>query len=416
MLDQFMTFLFGLLAAVHMLALGIFLFPSRKAKSKKYCPPVSIIIPAHNEEKFIANTIESLVNAKYNNKREIIVIDDGSSDNTAEIVNDITKKNKNIRLFSIPHSGKSKALNYGVKKAQFDTVVYLDADSSIVEKSLMNLVQPLSDPNIAASTGVIRAKYSGIFSWFQDIDWLISSCWRYVFGKLNSLHVAGGFAAFKKTALENVNGFSTDTLTEDIEITIRLRKAGFRVAMTDAVMFTSVPSSIRGFVKQRMRWARGLLQTTNKHSDIIFHPNKHFFGMYPMHQQLFWYVFGVVYTPFALYWFFSNLATQAISFNLILFMAKWFTLYGIMDMLYGIMVASYALTALRLMIILSWAFSLAYIIAAMSKFGYTWRMVVAYAFVFPYYWLIMFVQALVAVSAIFSRTQVQNKWSKSMGN
>ncbi|MBI3190693.1 glycosyltransferase family 2 protein [archaeon] len=420
MLELFLAFLFAILAAVHLVAVSIFLLPGKKY-TDKYCPPVSIVIPAHNEEKFISESINSVIDAGYKNKKDIIVIDDGSTDKTAHVVRSLSKKYKNVRLFSIPHSGKANALNYGIRRARFDIIAYLDADSFIEKSSLMLLVHPLKDKRIAASSGVIRARRKGIFTWFQDVDYIVSSGWRHICNKVNSTYVTPGFAAFSKTALKKINGFTGDTLTEDIDITIRLRKAGFHAVMTKASIFTSVPSTLTGLVRQRIRWGRGSVQVAKKHSDIIFSGKMNLVGTYAFPMHLFWYAFAILYMPFAIYWFSFNYASQFasgsfLSFASLEFVIKWFTLYGIFDLLRNIISGAYGLTFLLASIILSWFFSFLYFVISSIKFGFTWRTFAAYVVIFPYYWLLLIVQAAVLIYEAFSRKSVKNKWNKKSGN
>ncbi len=415
-LELILTMLFSTLAAVHIIAIAIFFLPARRTIKNKYTPPVSVIIPAHNEARFIAATIQSILSADYPGRKEILVVDDGSSDETAGIVKAVSGKNKIVRLFSIPHSGKAAALNYGLEKAQFETVVCMDADSSIGKTSLLALVQPLADPRTAASSGAIRVKYNGIFTWFQDIDYIISSGWRYVCSKINSTYVTPGFAAFKKSALKKIHGFSNDTLTEDIDVTIRLRKAGFHAVMSHAIMHTSTPSSLVGLVKQRIRWGRGSIQVAKKHTDIFFSDKMNFIGNYAFPMHLFWYAFALLYIPFAMYWFIGNFVSQPLSLASLEVLAKWFTIYGIADVVVNILTGTYALTALLAAIIASWLFSFLYLLLNMARFGFTWRTLVAYIFIFPYYWLLLAVQAVALLREAFSRQLATNKWSKRGGN
>ncbi|MFA4820119.1 MAG: glycosyltransferase family 2 protein, partial [Candidatus Aenigmatarchaeota archaeon] len=336
----------------------VFLFPDKKTKSG-FCPPVSVIIPAHNEEKYIASTIRSVQSSEYKNKKEIIVVDDGSRDNTAKIVRDIAKKSRNVRVFSIKHSGKSEAINYGIRKAKFDIIAYVDADSALEKESLLRLVEPLAAENTAISSGIIRARpTNNPLSWFQDLDYIVSSSWRYVCSKLNAIYIAPGFAAFKKKFILKVGGFSKDTLTEDLDTTLVLRKAGYDAAMTKAVIFTSVPSTLVGLVRQRIRWGRGSIQSAKKHSDVIFSRKRGLFGIYTFPMHLFWYIFALIYMPFAIYWVITVYLSSSLSaLGTILFIVKWFTVYGIADLFYNILNGSYTLTPLLLSIMTSWSLS-----------------------------------------------------------
>lgn len=408
-IDIFLTFLFSLLALVNAIVLLLFFLPDRKYK--KFSPPLSIVIPAHNEEKFIVSTIESVLSVKYSGKKEIIVVDDGSTDGTAQLVAFIAKQKKNVKFFSIPHSGKSAALNYGIRKSRFDIVAFVDADSTLAKDSLSLLVSPLSDQRVSISSGVIRAKHTrNPLSWLQDIDYISSSGWRYACDKINATYISPGFAAFRKSDLLNVGGFSKDTLTEDLDTTLTMRKKGYGAAMTMALMFTSVPSTLRSFVRQRIRWGRGSIQSAKKHSDVLFRGPIGFYS-FPMH--LFWYPFSLFYLPFAIYWMFAVYASSSITlpFATLVFFVKWITIYGIADLFYKVIFGAYTLSPLLLSILLSWSLSFVYLLAAAKKFrALNWKML-AYMVIFPYFWITFAVQAYAFVYESFSRSKSKNIWS-----
>ena len=408
--------LFSSLVFVNVVMIIVFLFPDKKTKSG-FCPPVSVIIPAHNEEKYIASTIRSVQSSEYKNKKEIIVVDDGSRDNTAKIVRDIAKKSRNVRVFSIKHSGKSEAINYGIRKAKFDIIAYVDADSALEKESLLRLVEPLAAENTAISSGIIRARpTNNPLSWFQDLDYIVSSSWRYVCSKLNAIYIAPGFAAFKKKFILKVGGFSKDTLTEDLDTTLVLRKAGYDAAMTKAVIFTSVPSTLVGLVRQRIRWGRGSIQSAKKHSDVIFSRKRGLFGIYTFPMHLFWYIFALIYMPFAIYWVITVYLSSSLSaLGTILFIVKWFTVYGIADLFYNILNGSYTLTPLLASIMMSWLLSFTYLLLSMKKFsGFSWR-AFSYIIMFPYYWINFMIQGLVLVYESLTHSS-GNIWNKRGGN
>lgn len=419
MIDVLLAVLFSLLAVVNAAALAIFFYPERKSHSR-FCPPLSVIIPAHNEEKFIAGTINSALDARYKNRREVIVVDDGSTDRTSDVVKSVARKNRNVRLFRIPHSGKSAAINHGIRMARFGTIAYVDADSSLEKNSLIELVRPLAERNTVISTGIIRARQTkNPLTWFQDIDYISSSSWRYVCSKVRATYVAPGFAAFKKRAVVKIGGFSSDTLTEDIDTAIILRRAGHGAAMTKAVIFTSVPSTLKSLVRQRMRWGRGTIQVAKKHSDIIFSPKTSTVGMYSFPMHLFWYAFALLYLPFALYWIASSYlssVTSILSAGTLVFLLKWFTVYGILDLFYQVYTGAYALTPLLASVLISWSLSFVYLLASFKKFSaYSWKLL-AYVVMFPYYWLMFTIQALALVYESASAKRSSNVWKKHEGN
>ncbi|KHO47670.1 MAG: group-specific protein [archaeon GW2011_AR5] len=409
MMDIFLTVLFSLLAAVNAILLCLFLLPDRVYG--KFCPPLSVIIPAHNEEKYISKTIESVLKSDYRNTMEIIVVNDGSTDKTAEIVGALSRTQKKIRLFSLKHSGKSAALNFGIKKARYETVAFVDADSTLEKKSLMKLVEPLAGRDVSISSGVIRARHTGILSWFQDIDYISSSGWRYACDKIGATYISPGFAAFKKKDLLKVGGFSGDTLTEDLDTTLIMREGGYGAAMTRAYMFTSVPSTLRSLVRQRVRWGRGSIQNAKKHSGLIFSRNRIGFYSFPMH--LFWYPFSLFYLPFAIYWMFAVYFSSSISlpFATLMFFVKWVTVYGIADLAYNIFTGAYQLNALLVSILLSWGLSFIYLVAAARKFSaFSWKML-SYLIIFPYFWVTFAVQAYSLVRELLSPGKGKNLWN-----
>ena len=129
-------------------------------------------------------------------------------------------------------------------------------------------------------------------------------------------------------------------------------------------------------------------------------------------MHLFWYAFAILYIPFAFYWFFGNLIFQPLSFSIIEFLAKWFTLYGIFSLIYGFITSAYTTTLLSMVVILSWLLSFLFLFLSMLKFGFTWRTLFAYIFVFPYYWIVLSVQAFSLFSEVFSRKIPRDKWDK----
>lgn len=419
MIDIILTLLFSSLVVVNVILLALFFFPERKytGSNKYFNPPLSIIIPAHNEEKYIAATIRSVQIAEYDNKKEVIVVDDGSVDSTAKIVKEIARKNKNVRVFRIAHSGKSAALNYGIKKAHFNIVAYLDADSSIDGKSLIELIKPLRHKNVSISSGIVRAKNTrNPLTWFQDIDYIVSSGWRYACDKINGTYIAPGFAAFKKKDVIKVGGFSKDTLTEDLDTILVLRKAGYGAAMTPAVMFTSVPSGIKGLIRQRMRWGRGSIQTAKKHTDILF--SRKSFGLYSFPMHLFWYPFALIYIPVAIYWMSSayiSASLPVLSFATVMFFIKWLTIYGIAELFYSLLNGSYSFNTLLFSVAISWLLSFVYLVSAMRKFSaFGWK-TLSYIVIFPYYWIMFAIQGFALFYESVSHKR-GNMWNKFEGS
>lgn len=418
MLTNFLIALFAALFAVQGAAFLIYISARRKAE-KSFFPPLSVLIPAHNEEKDIAATLKSILSNGYAGKKEIIVIDDGSTDNTADAVRRIAGKHKGVRLLSIQHSGKASALNCGLKAAKFDCVAILDADSALEKGSLRELVAPLD--RCSAASGIIRAKCTkNPLTWLQDIDYIISSGWRATCSKINANYSMPGFAAFRKDALLSAGGFSRDTLTEDLDIGLALRKAGHKTTMTAATMRTTVPATPLRLLKQRFRWGRGSIQTAKKHSDMLFSRRFAFVGTYAFPMHLFWHVFALLYLPLLFYWFLGDYFSYflasgaAYSFDALLFLVRWLTIYGVAELLYGVAAGTYALTSLTAAILASWLVSFAYFLMLVLRLSRaSWRTFAAYVIVFPYYWFILAVQGASTLYELFSRKRALNRWDKN---
>ncbi|MCX8179091.1 MAG: glycosyltransferase [Candidatus Aenigmarchaeota archaeon] len=416
-----LIFLFTFLFLLNLSWIFIF-FKKTEKKYKDFQPNVSVIIPAHNEQDSIKETIQSVLDSDYKGKIEVIVVNDGSTDKTAEIVRSM--KNSKIRLLHTNHVGKARALNYGVSKAKYEYILFLDADSSLEKQTIKEIIKPLQDKSIASSSGAVRAKLTkNPLTWFQDFDYIVSSGWRYLSSKIGAVSVLPGFFAIKKSVFLKVNGFNADTLTEDFEITLRLAKAGYKaVANPDAVMFTTTPSTLRSLLKQRIRWGRGTLQVLRKHKDIFASKKSGPLGYYTLPTHLFWYVFSFLYLPSVLYWFFSGFYTYFISTGNVfsqesfLYIFRWLCSYGMFELLYRVSVGIYPLTALLAITILNYFATVFYNILLFFRLGRIKLVhLFVYLFAFPYYFFITFAQFLTVLIELFNvvtKRNASNVWSK----
>ena len=409
MIDLLLTTLFSILAAVNAAVLFLFFLPNKRYR--KFSPSLSVIVPAHNEEKFLASTIQSIQSSHYAGKKEIIIVDDGSGDGTGKLAASLAKRFSGVKAFTIRHSGKSAALNFAIRKASYDIVAFVDADSTLAPDALEKLVRPLADKNISISSGIIRARHTkNPLSWMQDIDYISSSGWRYSCDKINATYISPGFAAFRKKDMLRAGGFGGDTLTEDLDTTLTMRRRGYGAAMTQALMFTSVPSTLRSFVRQRVRWGRGSVQSAKKHSGVLGRGPIGTFS-FPMH--LFWYPFSLFYLPFAIYWMFAVFFSSNITLPIAVavFFIKWITVYGIFDLFYNILAGFYSLSPLLASILLSWSLSFIYLIAAAKKFKALNVKMLVYLVIFPYFWITFAVQAYSLVYEL-PRKKGKNVWTK----
>jgi len=258
--------------SIYLLSLYLFLyFHNRKRlfdypiTDKKYT--ISVLVPAYNEEKTIKDTILAIFNIDYPIE-ELIVINDGSSDKTREIVEGLLKKYPKLKLINKANSGKGDSLNQGIKISKGELVVVVDADSYPSKDSFGKLVGFFDEEKVGAATCVFVPRNANtFFEKLQLIEYNVIAFSRKLLGYLDAIYVTPGpLAMYRKTALEKVGGFDTKNMTEDIEITWRLTGAGYERRMClSASATTTVPNTLKAWYRQRRRWNVGGLQCIAKY-------------------------------------------------------------------------------------------------------------------------------------------------------
>ncbi|MEU9162292.1 glycosyltransferase [Streptomyces sp. NPDC048424] len=273
--------LIGLLAVVGFLNFGRFalmlvLAPMHARRSKRrdawgapVTEPVTVLVPAYNERECIANTLNSL--AASDHPIEVIVIDDGSSDDTAEIVEEMDLPF--VRLIRQVNGGKPSALNTGIAAASYDIIVMMDGDTVFEPSTVRELVQPFGDPSIGAVAGNAKVgnRDSLIGAW-QHIEYVLGhNLDRRMYDMLGVIPtIPGAVGAFRKEALRQVGGMSDDTLAEDTDITIAVLCEGWRVVYAEhARAWTEAPASLQQLWSQRYRWSYGSMQAMWKHRGAV---------------------------------------------------------------------------------------------------------------------------------------------------
>ena len=256
-------------------------FSGKKRPMEHFTPKVSIIIPAHNEEKVIERAINSALETDYPNK-EIIVVDDGSTDRTYQLAYPYAQKGLIKLLRRKTASGsKSGALNYGILFASGDVIVTVDADTLLERDAIREAVKHLANPEVSAVSGNVRilAGEQGrknLLVKLQAYEYLLSLELGRRFNSLMGtlLIISGAFGAFWKSNVEHLGQYDKDTITEDFDITIKMRKLGKRLVFAEnAIAWTFCPETWRDWIRQRLRWTRGQVETLKKHSDIFSKKN-----------------------------------------------------------------------------------------------------------------------------------------------
>jgi poly-beta-1,6-N-acetyl-D-glucosamine synthase len=241
-------------------------FPPLPDPAEVDFPPLTVLIAAFNEEKDIARCIELILEQDYPGELEVVVIDDGSSDATAEIVRTIAAAGSSVRLLQPGHGGKTAALNHGLETAVSPLVATVDADTQLAEGSLRRLVTRLlvSDPDTLAVAGAVFVSNpeDSLLAREQDWDYFlgIATIKREQAMLLGTLVAQGAFSVYDRAALQAVGGWP-DAIGEDIVLTWRLLEMGGKVGYeSTALAFTEVPTGLGAFFRQRRRWARGMIE------------------------------------------------------------------------------------------------------------------------------------------------------------
>ncbi|WP_020597609.1 glycosyltransferase [Spirosoma panaciterrae] len=238
-----------------------------------YLGLVSVIVPAYNEELNAIRTVESLLASTYP-ALDIVFVDDGSRDQTYSRVSAYFANNLRVQVLTKPNGGKASALNLGLAHAKGEVVVCIDADTQLLPDAIRRLVAPFSDTTIGAVAGNVRV--GNDHNWltrFQSIEYTTSQNFdRRAYESLNCITVVpGALGAFRRTSMLAVGGFTTDTLAEDCDLTVRLLRAGYTIkTCNEAVAVTEAPDTLPMLLKQRVRWCYGIMQVVWKHRDLLF--------------------------------------------------------------------------------------------------------------------------------------------------
>ena len=237
-----------------------------------YAPPLAVLIPAYNEEAVIATTVRSVLASDYANFR-IIVVDDGSTDGTAALLEQEFGADPRVTVVKRSNGGKAVALNAAIAMVSEVAFVTIDADTSIAPTALGLLAAHLSDPEVGAVAGNAKVgNRVNLVTWFQAGEYITSqNLERRALDVLNCITVVPGAIGCWRTAIvRQLGGFNAQTAAEDADLTFLIRRAGFRILYEDgALAYTEAPVTIKALMKQRFRWSYGMVQTVWKHRDLF---------------------------------------------------------------------------------------------------------------------------------------------------
>ena len=238
-------------------------------------PAVTVLIPAHNEEGVIVQTVASVL-ASDAKSLQIIVVDDGSSDSTGALLDANFSHEPRVRIIHQVNRGKSAALRLALSQAETEIVVTIDADTEIEPDAITKLIRHFCDPQVAAVAGNIKVgNRTGWLTRWQALEYITSqNMEKRAFDLLNCITVVpGALGAWRKSAIEAAGGISADTVAEDADLTIAIRRLGWRISYdAEAIAWTEAPETPGQLIRQRFRWTFGTLQSVWKHADTLFRP------------------------------------------------------------------------------------------------------------------------------------------------
>ncbi len=251
------------------------LFSRFKKFDDTYQPKVSVIVPAWNEEKVIIQTVETLLKSDYKNF-DILVVENGSSDKTYRVAQKEFRNNPKVKVYSLPNGGKSNALNYAATISSAEILIIQDADGIILPDTISKIVKHFANPKVGAVSGNVKVGNKiNIITKLQALEYVISqNLDRRAFSVLNAIAVVpGAIGGWRKDVVNKLDGFYSDTLAEDTELTLRIAKLSYKIAYEQsAIAYTEAPETIDVFIKQRFRWMFGTFQAAWKHLNTLFNP------------------------------------------------------------------------------------------------------------------------------------------------
>jgi peptidoglycan-N-acetylglucosamine deacetylase len=273
-------FVGDVLMSARLILIGIFAIIDRFRTRKNfagpdYAPRVAVLIPAYNEEKVIIRTIRSVMMSNYKNLR-IVVIDDGSSDNTYRAARDAYPAdiaNGRLTVLTKPNGGKADALNFGLEHIDEEIYVGIDADGVVAHDAVTNLVCHFANPKIGAVAGNAKVgNRVNLWTRWQALEYITSQNFERRALDLFDvvIVVPGAIGAWRTAAVKAGGGYHTNTVAEDADLTMNLLEQGYSVIYEDrALAFTEAPENVNGLMRQRFRWSFGILQAVYKHLGAV---------------------------------------------------------------------------------------------------------------------------------------------------
>lgn len=256
-----------------------------KQRIESNFPHVAVIVPCYNEETTIGGTVESLLKLDYpSDKLDIFLINDGSKDGTAAVMDTYTT-HPQITVIHKENGGKHTGLNIGIERTAAEFVGCLDADSFVHPGALKEVLAHFDDPRVAAVTASMTVhEPKNILQRMQFAEYLAGVALRHIFAAVNGLYVTPGpFSFYRKSVFQEVGGFRYGHQTEDMEMAMRLQKHGYKIENAPrAQVFTQAPRTVWALVKQRTRWTSGFMRNSYDYRGLMLNPKYSVLGLMVM--------------------------------------------------------------------------------------------------------------------------------------
>ncbi len=395
---------------------ALFFISTKRHEHEKDFSSITVIIPAHNEEEYISGCVESVKSADFDGYKQIIIVDDGSKDKTYEIA--CQYKDKDTKVIQTEHSGKADSLNRALRQSKGDLIAVVDGDSTIAKDALKILSKLVSGKKVVAATGVVKVKNRNKFiCMWVHIEQIYNSLMRLLLSKLNaSIVTPGPLSVYRKKELREEGGFSNQGFSEDVDVTIRLIRKGYKIGFSEeAISSTNMPYDVKGFFRQRTRFARGMLNIFKRHLML----NNTIIDIYTLPLFVFSYIQAVIMGSFTLYQIFSGYFMYFLSkgiifdFAVLKFFFEWLSIVGFIKWFLGIFSGATPLNFANVIGIISTLLTYPLYLFAILKFDrkIDIRHIIPIFFMFPF-WLLIMVIYILCLPEYFRKKQY-NIWKKN---
>lgn len=417
MIYEIINLIFTFIFTLILLSYFILLFYKRKKKPKeKEFNSITVIIPVHNEEKYIQECIKSVKDANFKGIKKIIVVNDGSIDNSKKLIEEVLDKEDIFLNFN--HQGKSKSINKALELVETDLIAIVDGDSTIEKNSLNILKEEIEQENVSAVTTVVKVKNTNKFIclWLH-LEQLYNSLIRDIQSKINAnITTPGPLSLYRTKDIKKIGGFSIKRYSEDVDITIRLIRLGKKVVFSNKTFSsTNMPYTFKEFSRQRKRFCKGMINMFTKHLRF----NKLAIDIYTFPILLFTYLQAVIMGSLTLF----NIITgynqyffqKGIFFNVdvLRFFLDWLSITGFINWTIRILSFQEPFTTVAFFGIFSTLMTIPLYLVAIIKYDKTFNLKHLFPFLFMNsFWLIVMFYQIISTPEFFNKKRM-NIWKKN---